>query len=84
MLSCIIDIIKFAFKSLPLVAFPSFVVALCIVVKGALKACLGPRQNHSLVIVAHLPRHAPCWIDVSKLLHFYFLNIFILEILTVY
>ena len=30
-----------------------------IVLKGALKVCLGSRRNHSLVIVPCLPKHAP-------------------------
>lgn len=32
----------------------------CIALKGMLKSCLGPRHNHSLVMLICLLRHAPC------------------------
>ena len=45
-----------------------------IILKGMLKAYLGPKHNHSLVVAPCLSIHAPC------LLSFFFLNTFILEI----
>ena len=51
-----------------------------IVLKGALKANLGSRRNHSLVVAPCLARHVPCWKGTSYLLYFSFLNTFILEI----
>ena len=45
-----------------------------IILKGMLKAYLGTRHNHSLVVAPCLSIHAPCQLS------FFFLNTFILEI----